>query len=105
MGQKPYGRLRETTMKKAIIAGIIIIAILFLTVFVKQWAYLRKAHSTFENYYAFRGCEKLLKKTDTYGTCVTTSGQTIKIVKYQDKWYLDGDLPWACINNKICMGI
>jgi hypothetical protein len=58
-----------------------------------QVLYLRKAHSTFENYYAFRGCTQLLEKTADYGLCKTTSGQTIKIVKYQGKWFLDGDLP------------
>ena len=58
------------------------------------FAYLRKAHSTFENYYVFRGCVQLLEKTDTYGTCKTNSGQVIKIVKYNNgRWYLDGDLP------------
>ncbi len=56
---------------------------------------LDKAHSTFENYYAFRGCTTLLEKTDDAGRCETTSGQTIKIVKFNDKWYLDGDLPWG----------
>jgi hypothetical protein len=76
---------------------ILIIFLLLVTVAVSfgvyQVVYLRKAHSTFENYYAFRGCTQLLEKTDTYGTCKLSSGQTIKIVKYQNKWYLDGDLP------------
>ena len=26
-------------------------------------------------------------------TCITNTGQTIKIVLYKGKWYLDGDLP------------
>jgi hypothetical protein len=89
-------------MKKAIIAFVVIVLIA-LVFFVNQVFYLRKAHSTFENYYAFRGCQTLIEKTDTYGTCQTNSGQTIKIVKYQDKWYLDGDLPWGCVG-KICFG-
>lgn len=92
-------------MKKLIIFVLVFAVVLFLAVFIRQWFYLRKAHSTFENYYAFRGCVKLLQKTDTYGICKTSSGDTIKIVKYQDKWYLDGDLPWACIAGKICFGI
>jgi len=58
-----------------------------------QVVMLQKAHSTFEDYYTFRGCTALLEKTDNYGICKTGSGQTIKIVKYQEKWYLDGDLP------------
>jgi hypothetical protein len=66
--------------------------------------YLRKAHRSFENYYAFRGCRQLIEKTPDYGICKTATGDTIKIVKYQDRWFLDGDLPWACVG-KICFGI
>ena len=76
--------------------ALIVIALAIILVFIygiNQWLYLRKAHSTFENYYAFRGCAQLIEKTDEYGICKTDSGQTIKIVKYENKWYLDGDLP------------
>lgn len=83
---------------------IILVILLVLILGVNQWLYLRKAHSTFENYYAFRGCVQLLEKTDDYGICKTNAGQTIKIVKYQNKWYLDGDLPWACLD-RICFGL
>lgn len=65
---------------------------------VGEFFFLRKAHSSFENYYNFRGCVQLLEKTDTYGICKLSSGQTIKIVKYQNKWYLDGDLPYPGLN-------
>ncbi len=88
-------------------AGIIIISaavILALVFGINQWLYLRKAHSTFENYYAFRGCAQLLEKTSDYGTCKLPSGETIKIVKFQNKWYLDGDLPWGCLGG-ICFGL
>lgn len=61
-------------------------------------SYLKIAHSSFENYYKFRGCIQLLEKNDTYGTCKISSGEIIKIVKYQDKWYLDGDLPGPGLN-------
>lgn len=54
---------------------------------------LRKAHSTFANYYAFRGCTQLIKKTNDYGLCKTAAGATIKIVKFDNRWFLDGDLP------------
>ena len=54
---------------------------------------LRSAHSSFENYYAFRGCVQLIERTDTYGICRLTSGETIKLVNIKDKWYLDGDGP------------
>jgi len=59
---------------------------------------LKIAHSTFENYYNFRGCVQLLERTDTYGLCKTSSGAVIKIVKFQNKWYLDGDLPYPGFN-------
>ena len=58
--------------------------------------YLNKAHSTFDNYYSFRGCVELINKTNDYGFCKIDSGQIIKIVKYKEKWYLDGDLPISC---------
>ncbi|MGB7958239.1 MAG: hypothetical protein WCF77_05395 [Minisyncoccia bacterium] len=90
--------------KTLVIIIIVLVAIAILILGISQWFYLRKAHSTFENYYAFRGCAQLLEKTDDYGICETGSGQTVKIVKYENKWYLDGDLPWACLGS-MCFGI
>jgi hypothetical protein len=72
------------------LAVIILLAIVFG---IYQVLYLRKAHGTFENYYAFRGCIQLIKKTQDYGICKISSGQTIKIVKFDNRWFLDGDLP------------
>jgi hypothetical protein len=51
------------------------------------------AHTTFERYYAFRGCQSLIDRTDTYGDCRLADGSTIKIVLINGKWYLDGDGP------------
>ncbi len=82
---------------------LIILILLVLALGLWQWFYLRRAHSSFENYYNFRGCTELVAKTEDYGICKTKSGETIKIVKYQNKWYLDGDLPWACWR-KLCVG-
>jgi hypothetical protein len=83
---------------------VILILILALGIFTYQKkTELTKAHSTFKNYYTFRGCTKLIKRTDTYGICNTNNGETIKIVKFNNKWFLDGDLPWACVG-KICFG-
>ena len=85
--------------------AMIIMLLIVLAVFIfgaEQVLFLRKAHSTFENYYAFRGCAQLLDKTDDYGICKTTSGTIIKIVKFQNKWYLDGDLP-VCWFFNICL--
>ncbi len=71
---------------------IIFVAVSFMLA--NNWLMLlRQAHSSFESYFAFRGCTELLEKTDHYGLCKDSSGQTIMIVTYDGKWYLDGDLP------------
>ncbi len=72
----------------ALLAAIVLAALAFW-----QVQSLKKAHSSFENYYAFRGCTDIIERTDTYGICKTRTGQTIKIVLYQGRWFLDGDLP------------
>ena len=72
---------------------VIILAVILIGLGVYWVLYLQKDHSTFDNYYAFRGCKELISKTDEYGTCKLSSGETIKIVKFNGKWYLDGDLP------------
>jgi len=55
---------------------------------------LKVAHSSFENYYKFRGCTELLEKTDSYATCTLSSGKIIKLVQVNKKWFLDGDFGW-----------
>lgn len=73
---------------------IIIISVVILFAVGIYWIfYLRWAHSSFSNYYKFRGCDKLINRTFDTGDCQLKSGATIKIVKYKEKWYLDGDLP------------
>ena len=52
----------EFIKNKKIIITIFIIGILILIFGIGLILYLRKAHSTFENYYVFRGCFKLFKK-------------------------------------------
>lgn len=80
--------------KKEIAIIIIILIVIIVFGFGIDWIFiLKKAHSTFENYYAFRGCVQLISRTDNYGFCKLASGVTIKIVKFKNKWYLDGDLP------------
>lgn len=83
----------KTRKSRIAAVAILLAAIIILVLAIHQIVYLRKAHSTFENYYAFRGCVQLLDKTDTSGTCKTDSGETIKIVAFNNRWYLDGDLP------------
>lgn len=76
------------------IKKIIIFLVCIFFIFSVWWVfYLKKAHSTFENYYAFRGCVQLIERTDTYGICKLKGGEEIKIVKFNGKWFLDGDLP------------
>ncbi|HWY78733.1 MAG TPA: DUF5808 domain-containing protein [Candidatus Sulfotelmatobacter sp.] len=87
--------------RKNVLIGLAILIILFSIFVVKQIQEVDTAHSTFKNYYAFRGCVQLLKKTDAYGLCKVANGQIIKIVKFNGKWYLDGDLP-MCFSN-ICL--
>jgi len=83
----------EFIKNKKIIITIFIIVILILIFGIGLILYLRKVHSTFENYYVFRGCFKLYKKTEDYGFCRTNTGQTIKIVKFRGKWFLG---PFPC---------
>lgn len=85
-------------------AACLIAVLAIVCVGISQWFYLRRAHSSFENYYSSRGCVELVDKTDDYGICKTSSGKTIKIVKYRGKWYLEGDLPRACLGG-ICFGL
>ena len=79
--------------KRAFVALCTVIVAIVVIAGVSQIAYLRKAHSTFENYYQFRGCVELLEKTDTSATCRLASGKTITIVEINNKWYLQGDGP------------
>jgi hypothetical protein len=89
--------------KKTVWALVILVIITIFFIGINQLLILRKAHSTFDSYYAFRGCTQLLEQSSTYGICKTSSGQTIKIVEYNNKWYLDGDLPWGCLGS-VCFG-
>ena len=81
------------SLKKVIIAVIVLVVMMAAAFAIDQYFVLQKAHSTFDNYYAFRGCTQLLSKTDTSGICTTSSGQTITIVEINGKWYLQGDGP------------
>jgi hypothetical protein len=80
--------------KTKVIDSILLLVAIIILASIVNWIFiLQRAHRTFQNYYNFRGCAKLIKKTNDYGTCQLSSGQVIKLVKYQNKWYLDGDLP------------
>ena len=82
-------------------AQFVLVVIIILMIFIgQQWLMLRKAHNTFDNYAAFRGCAQITSQTETSGTCTLASGETIKMVQFRGRWYLDGDLP-TCWGN-IC---
>ena len=78
------------------IAAIVIIILAAVAIW--QSVILHKAHSSFANYAAFRGCSTITSQTDTSGTCTLASGTTIKIIKFRGKWYLNNDLP-VCFGN------
>ena len=86
-----YNLNMKPARNKAII--LIIILIIISICFIQQYFSLQKAHSTFENYYTFRGCVHLISTTTDSGICKTSSGQIIKIVEINNKWYLEGDGP------------
>ena len=51
------------------------------------------AHNTFDGYCKWRGLT-VVSQTSDYGYCKNeTNGMQYKMVLYQGKWYLDGDLP------------
>jgi hypothetical protein len=80
--------------KHKTLLGIGISLVVIGSVFLAYQVYItNRAHTTFERYYAFRGCTQLIDRTDTYGDCKTAGGQTIKIVLINGKCYLDGDGP------------
>jgi hypothetical protein len=80
--------------KKKIFWGIGILIIIVGAIFLTYQVYMTNmAHTTFERYYAFRGCVQLIDKTDTYADCKLANGQIIKLVLINGKWYLDGDGP------------
>jgi len=80
-----------------IILGIaaFMIFLTFTVGFIVSSLIVVKAHKTFDGYCHWRGLEVVNKSAD-YGYCKSTvSGREYKIVLFKNKWYLDGDLPWA----------
>ena len=74
-------------------AVVVVVIIVIVILGATQFFEVRKAHSSFDDYYAFRGCVQLLQKTDIYGICKTKSGAITEIVEINNKWYLKGDGP------------
>jgi hypothetical protein len=99
MAKKDFVTLKVS--KKLVIFLTIFTAIIIvcvLSLLLNYFTFLRLAHSTFENYYAFRGCVQLLSKTAADATCKLVNGEIIKLVLFHNRWYLDGDLP-SCLGN------
>ncbi len=88
--------MKKSTKRILLVAGLTLAVVIMLAFFgscLYQFEILQKAHSSFENYYSFRGCVNLVSRGPDYGYCSLANGQIIKIVQYQGGWYLDGDLP------------
>ncbi len=83
-----------------LLAGASVIAVLV----VWQLIILQKAHSSFADYAAFRGCVAITSRSDASGTCTLANGETITIVKSDGRWFLEGDLPWGCLGD-FCYGL
>lgn len=70
-----------------------ILLFLLLSIFtVYQLITTYDAHSTFEGYCHWRGLEVVNQSAD-FGYCSNPSGQIYKIVLFNGRWYLNGDLP------------
>ena len=88
-----YNIIMNIKKHKNLIVVLVLIVVVTIIFSVNQIMMLQKAHSTFDNYYNFRGCIKLISKTSDYGICQISSEQIIKIVKFDNRWFLDRDLP------------
>lgn len=102
VGRKPQSPGLATRGLQILLAAVILVIVFLAAVTANQAMILQKAHSSFEDYYAFRDCRQLLAKSATSATCETSGGQVIKLVEYQNKWYLDGDLPACIFHGTIC---
>ncbi len=80
-------------MKRSLVAVLLAGASVIAALVVWQLIILRKAHSSFANYAAFRGCITITGQSAASGTCVRANGETITIVKSDGRWFLEGDLP------------
>lgn len=77
-------------VKKA--AGwIVLIAAALIIICAYQIHILTVAHSSFENYYNFRGCAELIERSDVRARCRLDSGEVITLVEVDGQWFLEGD--------------
>lgn len=78
-----------------------VLIVLFVALAVWQFFVLRAAHRSFADYAAFRGCTTVTGRSASSGTCTIADGRSITIVKFDGRWYLQGDLPFCW--NGICL--
>lgn len=81
---------KQLMIEVSILIFLFIALLSFLTY---QVISTNKAHTTFEGYCKWRGLG-VESKSDTFGYCKDTkTGEIYKMVLFENKWYLDGDLP------------
>ena len=87
--------MRMIKIHKNKILNYILLSIISLVVIfgLTKLYILHRAHSSFENYAKFRGCTQMIGETLNFGVCKLSSGQVIKLVRINNKWYLEGDGP------------
>lgn len=56
------------------------------------------AHDTFVGYCHWRGLQ-VINQSSGFGYCGDNSGNTYKIIQYNGRWYLGGDLPGSGLFN------
>lgn len=82
--------------KKILIISLIFSILLFLLIvgfMIYQVITTYQAHATFEGYCQWRGLEVVNQSSD-FGYCNDAiSGQVYKMVLFDGRWYLNGDLP------------
>ncbi len=91
-------------MKRSLWIIVIGAAVVLAILAAWQFAILQKAHRSFADYAAFRGCVAITSRSDASGTCTLANGETITLVKSDGRWFLEGDLPWGCLGN-FCYGL
>ena len=83
----------KSANKKLLFFSLVAVVAIFLIWFIYQAITTTKAHQTFESYCKWRGLE-IENKSDSYGYCKDQkTGKEYKMVLFNGKWYLDGDLP------------
>ena len=93
MAKKKTTKKIKNTYSKPIILPLVLFLTLFGCFVVYQMITIYKAHETFDGYCHWRGLVTVSKFRD-YGFCKNPkSGAQQKMVLFNGRWFLDGDLP------------